>query len=114
MNNGMVATLTYELEPKDNLLPPDFALIGNLNSEPRSLDKVLRGLDADEWKKALDYEISQLEKFGTWVVEDLQGVATISINESWALPCRTLCIIPRRSKMGYHSAFWAGIDMTMR
>ena len=42
------------------------------------------------------------------------GVATISINESWALPCRALCIILRRSKMGYHSAFWAGIDMTMR
>ena len=43
-----------------------------------------------------------------------RGVATISINESWALLCRALCIIPRRSKMGYHSAFWAGIDMTMR
>ena len=47
MNNGMVATLTYELEPKDDLLPPYFALIGNLNSEPRSLDEALRGPDAD-------------------------------------------------------------------
>ena len=29
------------------------------------------GLKACEWKKVLDYEISQLEKFGTWAVEDL-------------------------------------------
>src|ERR1700761_2808113 len=45
-----------------------------------------------------------------WLLQGyIRGVATISINESWALPCRALCIIPRRSKMGYHSAFWAGI-----
>ena len=67
----MVAALTHELELEDDLLPPDFALIGNLNSKPRLLDEALRGLDADEWKKALDYEISQLENFGTWAVEDL-------------------------------------------
>ena len=52
-------------------LPPDFVLIGALGAEPRSLDDVLSGPHAKEWQTALDYEISQLEKLGTWVIEDL-------------------------------------------
>jgi hypothetical protein len=35
------------------------------------LDKALRGPNADEWQKALEYEISQLEKLGTWLIKDL-------------------------------------------
>ena len=53
------------------MLPPDFALVSTLNSEPKLLDEVLQGPDADKWNKALDYEIGQLEKLGMWVVEDL-------------------------------------------
>ena len=42
------------------------------------LDKALQGLNAKEWQEALQYEISWLEKLGTWKVEDLpQGQSTI-------------------------------------
>ena len=52
-------------------LPPDFALIGVLSMEPKLLDNVLNGPNAKAWKTALEYKISQLEKLGTWVIEDL-------------------------------------------
>ena len=42
------------------------------------------------------------------------GIATISINKSWALPCRPLCIIPRGSKKGMSFTFLAGIAMPMK
>ena len=71
MNNGLVATLVQENKPGDEPLPPDFALIAPLNYEPKTIDKALRGLDAEKWQEALVYEISQLEKLGTWIVEDL-------------------------------------------
>ena len=60
-----------DIDDTENYLPPDFALIGGLNSEPASIDEALRGPDAKLWQEALDYEINQLEKMGTWVVEDL-------------------------------------------
>ena len=53
------------------MLPPDFATVGAMGTEPASLDEALRGPNAKEWQAALDYEISQLEKLGTWVLEDL-------------------------------------------
>jgi hypothetical protein len=53
------------------MLPPDFATVGSMGTEPESIDKALRGPDADKWPAALDYQISQLEKLGTWVIEDL-------------------------------------------
>ena len=49
-------------------LPPDIALASFAYLDPKMLDKALRGLDAKQW---LEYEISQLEKLGTWVVVDL-------------------------------------------
>ena len=69
-------------------LPPDFALIGGLNSEPASIDEALRGPDAQKWQEALDYEINQLEKMGTWVVEDLPAGHT-------AIPCSEVLRIKR-------------------
>ncbi|KAG2750195.1 hypothetical protein P692DRAFT_20687460, partial [Suillus brevipes Sb2] len=39
-------------------------------AEP-TLAQALRGPDAQEWQEALDYEISQLEKLGTWELADL-------------------------------------------
>ena len=51
-------------------LPPDFATVGAMGTEPASIDEALRGPNAKEWQAALDYEISQLEKLGTWVLED--------------------------------------------
>ena len=61
-------------------LPLDLAFVGIMDSEPKSLDEVLRGPKAREWQTALDYEISQLEKLNTWVVEDLP-------KEHTAIPC---------------------------
>ena len=61
-------------------LPPDFALVGGMDSEPASIDEALRGPDAQKWQEALDYEISQLEKMNTWTVEDLPPGYT-------AIPC---------------------------
>ena len=52
-------------------LPPDFVLIGALGTELRSLNDALSGPHAKEWQTTLDYEIGQLEKLGTWVIEDL-------------------------------------------
>ena len=52
-------------------LPPDFMLIGVLGTEPKSLDDALSGPHTKEWQTVLDYEIGQLEKLGTWVIEDL-------------------------------------------
>ena len=52
-------------------LPPDFALIGTLGTEPKSLNDVLSGPHVKEWQMALDYEIRQLQKLGTCVIEDL-------------------------------------------
>ena len=70
------------------MLPLDFTLVGTLNSEPKSLDEALQGLDADKWNKALDYEIDQLEKLGTWVVENLPKGHT-------AIPCSEVLKIKR-------------------
>ena len=52
-------------------LPTDFALIGTLGTEPKSLDDALSGPHMKEWQTTLDYKIGQLEKLGTWVIEDL-------------------------------------------
>src|ERR1700678_2272948 len=53
-----------------------------------TLDEALRGPNTQEWLKALDYEISQLEKLGTWVVEDLPAGQT-------AIPCTGLTRVKR-------------------
>ena len=50
-------------------LPSNFALVGGLNTDPKMLDEALFGPNAKEWQAALDYEISQLKKFETWVVK---------------------------------------------
>jgi Reverse transcriptase (RNA-dependent DNA polymerase)/gag-polypeptide of LTR copia-type len=63
-------------------LPPDFAMVGQVGSDPRTLDEALRGPNSKEWQTALDYEINQLQKLGTWVVEDLpHGQTTIPCSE---------------------------------
>jgi hypothetical protein len=52
-------------------LPPDFALVGTMRTEPQSIDEALHGPNAKEWQAALDYEINQLKKLRTWVIENL-------------------------------------------
>ena len=61
-------------------LPPDFALIGGMGIGPQLFDEALCGPNTKEWQAAFDYEISQLEKLGTWVIEDLPAGHT-------AIPC---------------------------
>ena len=63
-------------------IPLDFTLVGAMGTELGSLDEALRGPNAKEWQAALDYEISQLEKLGTWVLEDpSKGVPIIPCTE---------------------------------
>ena len=64
-------------------LPPNFTLIGALGTEPKSLDDALSRPHTKEWQTALDYEITQLEKLGTWVIEDLPKGHD-------AIPCSTM------------------------
>ena len=52
------------------------------------MDKALRGPDAEEWRKALEYKINQLQKLGTWIVEDLPKGQT-------AIPCSEVLKIKR-------------------
>ena len=58
-------------------LSPSFATVGAMGTEPPSLDEALRGPNAKEWQAALDYEIGQLKKLGTWVIEDLPKGAPV-------------------------------------
>ena len=52
-------------------LPPDSVLIGALGTKLKLLYDVLSRPHAKEWQAALDYKIGELEKLGTWVIEDL-------------------------------------------
>jgi len=102
LNDGLVAAvICSNLEDEDksvaeipedndrlNSLPPNFALVGSTNSDPCTLDEALRGPDAKFWQTALEYEISQLEKLGTWVVEDLPTGHT-------AIPCSEVLKVKR-------------------
>ena len=104
MNDGMTAaaavcddkdpmddpfiTVVDDDEDYSHLLPPDFALIGGLNSGPRSIDEALCGPDAQKWQEVLDYEINQLEKLGTWRVKDLPAGHTV-------IPCSEALKIKR-------------------
>ena len=64
------------------MLPPSFATVGAMGTEPASLNEALQGPYAKEWQAALDYEIGQLEKLGTWVMEDLpKGTPVIPCTE---------------------------------
>ena len=69
-------------------LPPDLVLMGYSHLDPKTLDKALYGPNAKEWQEALQHEICQLEKLGTWVVEDLpQG--------QMATPCSEVTRVKR-------------------
>jgi hypothetical protein len=89
MNEGMVAAIsTFVKEPDDDnqskpledpdeysdelyKLPLDIALVSYPSGDPRTLDEALQGPNAKKWQEALEYEICQLEKLGTWKVVDL-------------------------------------------
>ena len=62
--------------------------MGYTHLDPKTLDKALCGPNAKEWQEALEYEISQLEKLGTWVVEDLP-------KGEMAIPCSEVVRVKR-------------------
>jgi hypothetical protein len=41
-----------------------------MGKEPASIDEALKGPNANAWKKALEYEINQLQKLRTWDIVD--------------------------------------------
>jgi len=60
----------------------DFALISASGRHPLTMDEALKGPNRDLWLKAYDYEIGQLEKLHTWVIEDLpKGETAIPYSE---------------------------------
>ena len=84
LNKGLDAKLATveEFNGKDNSLPEeamfaavgdmsvqlltDFALGSLMGAELKTLDEVLCTPHAKQWQAAYDYEITQLEKLGTW------------------------------------------------
>ena len=97
MNEGLTTTLVLcengtdldeEEEILSNDLPPDFALVRSIGSDPKTLDEVLHGPDAKHWQEALEYEIGQLEKLETWDIIDLpQGHTEIPCSEVIKVKC---------------------------
>jgi hypothetical protein len=102
MNEGLVAAIVFDDEVLDDEpledveddfdcpydLPPDIALVGCSNGDPKTFDEALRGPNVKEWQEALAYEISQLEKLGTWEVTDLPAGHT-------AIPCSEVVRVKR-------------------
>ena len=68
--------------------PPDIMALGHSNSDPKTFEEALHGPNAKEWQEALDYEINQLQKLGTWVMEDLPTGQT-------AIPCSEVVRVKR-------------------
>ena len=84
MNNGLTAAIAHfeDFENKSPCSKEDFTLVATHPSDPKMLDKALRGPDSKHWEEALQYEISQLQKLGTWEVKDLPaGHAPIPCSE---------------------------------
>jgi Reverse transcriptase (RNA-dependent DNA polymerase) len=87
MNEGLIAAMAYFEDFDDKDEPPDaeedsdyplnnFAFVATHPSDPKMLDEALSRPDAKQWEEALQYEINQLEKLGTWKVEDLPAGQT--------------------------------------
>ena len=69
-------------------LPLDIVALGHSDSDPKTFKEALCGPNAKEWQEALDYEINQLQKLGTWVMEDLPTGQT-------AIPCSEVMRVKR-------------------
>lgn len=63
-------------EPDDEDIPLTQWALAAAEPEP-TLQQALNGPDAIEWKEAIDYEISQLEKLGAWEIVNAPRNANI-------------------------------------
>ena len=80
MHEGYVVALVQTSSDPEDLaehLYTDYALMAADGRPPRSLDEALQGKNGVQWQKALEYEIVQLEKLGTWVIENLPKSQTV-------------------------------------
>jgi len=66
----VVLACSFKYDGNDFGKDPVYVLAGSMGNEPRSLDEAFRGPHAANWKAALQYEISQLEKLRTWKIVD--------------------------------------------
>ena len=57
-------------ESAQDELDPLYLLAGSMQNEPPSMSEALRGPNAAEWQKVLEYEIGQLQKLRTWDLVD--------------------------------------------
>lgn len=83
MHEGLTAALAHsdEQTPEPNQdTYVDYALMALDPYTPHSLDEALCSPDHKHWQKALNYEISELEKLSTWIIEDL-------LKEQTPIPC---------------------------
>ena len=56
---------------KELFLDTSFLTKGAKEDLPQSYDKAIKGPEANQWKEAMDVEMSQLNEMGTWKKEDL-------------------------------------------
>jgi len=59
------------------LLAFHFAMPAISGTTPHMLNKALCGPSVMHWKKVLEYEINQLKRLGTWVIENLPKGETV-------------------------------------
>ena len=74
-----IAQLNDADEPFD-LTQLEYMLLTAGGFMPHTFDEALQSPNHHSWQKTLDYEIGQLEKLGTWVIEDL-------VKGQTAIPC---------------------------
>jgi hypothetical protein len=77
MHFGMAALCENEFEP-------EFALALGNDDAPRSVDEALAGPESEEWARAMQAEIDQLERLKTWEIVDAPPGVNI-INSGFVL-----------------------------
>ena len=61
---------------QESLEPLDFALM-TIDDEPRTVHEALSGGEAKEWLAAIENELAQIERFGTWEIIEAPSDANI-------------------------------------
>jgi hypothetical protein len=75
LNEGEIATLAAQSAGYEEQITHLYAQAA-VQPEP-TLQQALSGPDAEEWREAIEYELSQLEKLGTWELVDAPDCANL-------------------------------------